>query len=118
MPAVGSFNFNSASLGLASGTDITVTANYSADPPGTHNGRTHTSNFSNPTTLRVPLTIASVSRSGATLTISWSGGTAPYTLQKKSPISGVWNNVTTGIAGSSTTDTITGTENYYRVLGN
>ena len=117
-PAVGSFNLNSASLGLASGTDITVTANYSADPPGTHNGQTHTSNFSNPTTLRVPLKILSLSRSVSTITISWSGGTAPYTLQKKSLITDTWNNVTTGIAGTSTTDTIAGTQSYYRVLGN
>jgi hypothetical protein len=27
---------------------VTITANYSADLPGTHNGRVHTSNFSNP----------------------------------------------------------------------
>jgi hypothetical protein len=27
---------------------VSVTANYSADPAGTHNGRVHTSNFSNP----------------------------------------------------------------------
>jgi len=30
---------------------LTVTVNYSADPPGTHNGRVHTSNFSSPVTL-------------------------------------------------------------------
>src|SRR5207245_6610687 len=108
-PAVGSFNFNAASLGLASGTQITVTANYSQDPPGTHHGRTHTSNFSNPTTLRASLRITSITRSGATLTINWSGGSPPYTLQKKSPITGAWGNVTTGISGTSTTDTLTGT---------
>jgi hypothetical protein len=117
-PAVGGFNFNSASLGLSPGTQITVTANYSQDPPGTTRSRTHTSNFSNPTALRPPLTIVSINRSGATLTINWTGGSAPYTLQKRSPITGVWGNVATGITGTSTTDTISGLESYYRVLGN
>jgi len=34
-----------ADLGIGG---VTVVANYSADPPGTHNGRVHSSNFSNP----------------------------------------------------------------------
>ena len=54
-PAVGSFNFNAAALNLAPGTRITITANYSADHPGTLRGRTQTSNFSNPATLLAPL---------------------------------------------------------------
>jgi len=116
-PAVGSFNFNAAALGLAAGTQVTVAANYSADPAGTHNGRVHTSNFSNPATLRAPVQIGSVTRSGSTLTISWTGGSGPYTLQKKSPITGTWVDAQTGIVGTSTTDTITGTESYYRVVG-
>jgi hypothetical protein len=38
---------------------VTVTANYSADPAGTHNGRVHTSNFSNPAYI-MPSGVASV----------------------------------------------------------
>ena len=117
-PAVAKFNFGAGALNIPSGTQITVTANYSADPPGTTRGRTHTSNFSNPVTVRVPVRITSVSRSGTTLTINWSGGTGPYTLQKANTITGGWSNVTTGIAGTSTSTTITGTEGYFRVLGN
>jgi len=49
-PAVGKFRFNISGLNLGAG-PVTVTANYSADPPGTHNGRTHSSNFSNPMTI-------------------------------------------------------------------
>lgn len=48
MPNTGSFNItlpDDADLGSGA---VTVTANYSADPPGTHNGRVHTGNFSNP----------------------------------------------------------------------
>jgi hypothetical protein len=116
-PAVGSFNFNAAALGLTPGTQVTIAANYSKDPAGTHNGRTHTSNFSNPQTLRAPVKITSVTSSGTTLTINWTGGAAPYTLQKKSPVTGGWGNVATGISGTSQTDTISGLEAYYRVLG-
>jgi hypothetical protein len=116
-PAVAGFNFGAGALGIASGTDVTVTANYSASPPGVHNAVTHTSNFSNPVTLRAALRITSFSRTGNTLTINWTGGTGPYTLQKQNPVTGAWGNVTTGIAGTSTTDTIVGTQSYYRVIG-
>ena len=40
----------------------------------------------------------------------------PYTLPRKSPITGAWGNVTTGIGGTSTTDTISATEAYYRIV--
>ena len=117
-PTLGQFNFNAASLGLAAGTQITVTANYSQDPAGTTRGRTHTSNFSNPATLRSPLRITSITRSGSTVTISWTGGSAPYTLQKATSITGPWSNFATGLPGPSTTDTTSGTQAFYRVLGN
>jgi hypothetical protein len=54
----GSFSVDLHGLDLGPGW-VTVTANYSADPPGTHRGRTHTSNFSNPTTVN-PGGVASV----------------------------------------------------------
>jgi hypothetical protein len=46
----GSFSVDISRLDLGLGW-VTVTANYSADPPGTHRSRTHTSNFSNPITV-------------------------------------------------------------------
>jgi hypothetical protein len=49
----GSFNLDLTGLDLGPG-PVTVTVNYSADPPGTHLGRTHTGNFSNPGTLIPP----------------------------------------------------------------
>jgi hypothetical protein len=54
----GSFDIDISGLDLGLGW-VTVTANYSADPPGTHRGRTHTSNFSNPITVN-PGGVASV----------------------------------------------------------
>jgi hypothetical protein len=118
--AVGAFNLNIASLGLSAGTDITVTANYSADPGGTSRARVHTSNFANPVKLTqgaTPVTITSVTASGNTLTINWSGGTAPYSLQRKSPVTGAWEIIQPSINSTSTTDTIT-TNAFYRVGSN
>jgi hypothetical protein len=117
-PAVGSFNLNAAALGLAPGTQITVTANYSADPLGTHNGRTQTSNFSDPVILQQPFMITSVTRSGSNVTITWAGGKAPFTLQKRSAIIGTWGNVQTGINTSSAIDSDSSGQAYYRVQGN
>jgi hypothetical protein len=116
--AVGSFNFKASSLGLTPGTEIIVTANYSADPVGTHNGRVQTSNFSEPVTLLEPIKITSVTRSGSNVTITWTGGTAPFSLQKRSTIKGTWGTVQTGIATSSTTYSDSGDEAFYQVLGN
>jgi len=117
-PAVGSFNFNAGPLGLTAGTIVTITANYSADPAGTHNGRTHTSNFSNPTTLRAPLRITSISHSGSNVTINWTGASPPYTLQKKVSLTNAWTNFMTGITGTSGNDTFSTGPAFYRVLGN
>jgi len=114
--AGGSFSLDVSALGLAPTDFVTVSANYSADVPGTHRGRTHTSNFANPVNVLAPITITSIVNNAGTLTIQWTGGAAPYTLQKRSPITGAWGNVTTGIAGTSTTDTVTGTEAYYRII--
>src|SRR5438132_1332661 len=57
-PAVGKFSLDLSGLDLGPG-PVTVTSNYPAAPPKTHNGRTHTSNFSNPATL-IPGGAASV----------------------------------------------------------
>jgi hypothetical protein len=57
-PAVGKFNLDISGLDVGPG-PVTVTANYSADPRGTHNGRVHTSDFSMPINL-IPAGTASV----------------------------------------------------------
>jgi len=50
VPNTGNFNIDISGLDLGLGW-VTVAANYSADPSGTHNGRTQTSNFSDPITV-------------------------------------------------------------------
>lgn len=54
----GSFDINISGMDLGPGA-VTVTVNYSADPPGTHRGRVHTSNFSFPV-YPLPGAVASV----------------------------------------------------------
>jgi hypothetical protein len=108
----GAFDFDISSLGLPIGTVVTVTANYTST-----NG-TLTSPFSNPATLTQPFQVTSVSRTGTTTTINWIGGTGPFTLQRRSPLTRAWANVKTGLAGPSTTYTDTGAQAYYRIAGN
>lgn len=47
-PAVGAFSFDVSALNIDPAKLITITANYSADPAGTSNGRVHTGDFSMP----------------------------------------------------------------------
>ncbi len=89
-PVVGSFSLDISALQAGAG-PVTVTANYSADPPGTHNGRTHTSNFSNPL-----LAISTIATGGRAVSLSWGGGIGTYLLQKKSNVTDpTWQNVLT-----------------------
>ena len=66
--------------------------------------------------LAAPITITSTSRSGTSTTINWSGGKAPYSLQRRSPLTGAWGTVQTGIAGNTTTYTDASGPAYYQVL--
>ena len=66
--------------------------------------------------LAAPVTITSTSRSGTSTTINWSGGKAPYSLQRRSPLTGAWGTVQTGIAGNTTTYTDASGPAYYQVL--
>jgi len=63
-PAPGQFDFNISSLGLRGGFKLIVTANYSKDPVGTHNGRVLTSPFSEP--VDIPFTLGGVATVGLT----------------------------------------------------
>jgi len=84
---VGGFAFNLAALNLKPGTQVTMTCTYSLDPPGTTNGRGMTTAFSVPVALRPPLRVANVIRFGTSVTLTWTGGTGPYVIQRKSALS-------------------------------
>jgi hypothetical protein len=101
------------------GSKITVSANYSQDPPGTHNARVLTSLFSPPVTLGGAggIRITAIAQSGNNVTISWCGGVAPYTLQRKTLITDAWANVQTGITGTSTTNAISSGSAFYQIIG-
>jgi hypothetical protein len=66
------------------------------------------------------LEITSYSLSGDQLTLVWANGTGPFTVQKKTLITDAWADEQTGIAGNSTTVTISldgGDSGYYQVVG-
>ncbi len=63
------------------------------------------------------LQISSVSRNGSQLTLQWSGGTAPYTVQRKTTLDGAWTEFATGLTGTSTTINLEGGTGFFRVGG-
>jgi hypothetical protein len=92
-PGSNSFNFDITALNLAPGAWVTATANYSIDPPGTHNGRTQTSNFSRPMTLQaVPL--LGITLSGTNLVLSWPVAAGVFNVQESSTVAPCkWNDL-------------------------
>lgn len=93
-PAVGSFTFNIASLGINSGTKLTIAASYlKADTAPS---------------------IASIIRSGVNTTLNFTGGTGPYTVVRSSTASGPYTSYTTA-ASSPAVFSDTASISFYRV---
>ncbi len=95
-PVAGEFEFDISSANADPGELLTITANYSADPPGTRWGRVHTSNFATPITpapapLEPQMTIT---RSGANLVIAWDAAAGSFILQTRAALNtGAWADV-------------------------
>jgi hypothetical protein len=64
-----------------------------------------------------PLAITSIAKSGTALTLNWTGGTPPYSLQRKSSLTSSWSTIATGLSGPFTTTPITGSMGFYRISG-
>lgn len=69
-PIPGEFDFDISSLNIPVSELVTLSANYSADPIGTHNGRTQTSDFAMPLHL-LPAPRMRVATVGSNIVISW-----------------------------------------------
>ena len=96
---------------------ITITANYSQAPAGTHNAITLTSPFALPVQVTgvagINMTIA---RTATGLRLTWTGGTGPFVVEKKTTLSAgsTWSIVTT--TSDRTVDVTTdGAEGYFRI---
>jgi hypothetical protein len=79
-PAEGAFSFNIASLGIAHGTQVTITATYIVDS----------------------LTISSASRSGGNTTLKISGGAPPYDVYGATAVDGNYTLVSTSASSTAT----------------
>jgi len=79
-PVPGQFDFDISSFNIPVSALVTITANYCADPPGTHNGRTHTSDFAMPITL-LPAPRIGFTKIANTLKISWPTNSGLLTIQ-------------------------------------
>lgn len=91
-PVVGSFSLDVSALDVGA-SPVTVTANYSADPPGTHNGRTHTSNFSNPITVLptvgMPTLSATLVTANNSIVLAWPADANGFAVQATATLSPV-----------------------------
>jgi hypothetical protein len=79
-PTPGHFDFDVSSINIPVSELVTVTANYSADPPGTHNGRTHTSDFAMPIHL-LPAPRMNITTMENNVLISWPTNSGSLTIQ-------------------------------------
>jgi hypothetical protein len=68
-------------------------------------------------TLFPPLEITSASCVGDQLTLTWSGGQGPYTVEMQTALWNGWTNALTGILGTNATLTISGDAGFFRVRG-
>jgi hypothetical protein len=126
--ATGAFNFNISSLRLTAGTKVTVTATYpstwtgdASNPPDTlapHNRTAHTTRFSIPVALAAAsaITITSLTNNhDGTVTLSWTGGDAPYILESCSSLTpGSWHPVLTNATTTATVN-IAGGASFFRL---
>ena len=69
-PAPGQFDLDISALNIPVSKLVTIAANYSADPPGTHNGRTQTSDFAIPVNL-LPAPRLNIAKMDGNIIISW-----------------------------------------------
>jgi hypothetical protein len=85
-PTPGQFEFDVSSLNIPVNTLVTIAANYSADPPGTHNGRVDSSDFAMPITLS-PAPRLSITKIADNIVISWPTNSGLLTIQSATNIS-------------------------------
>ena len=116
-PAPGAFRFNLAGINLKGASSLTITANYSSAPAGTHNALTLTSPFSAPVNIGPP-SISGIQRSGSNLIISWTGGNPPFQVARSTSLTGIWTIDPTAVySGNSATVTMSGNSYFYRIQG-
>lgn len=123
-PAAGAYEFNISGLGIAVGTPLTVAASYSQSPAGTHDAVAITSNFSLPVPAQqasgggqATITSVTVNAAQTELTITWTGGTPPYQLQRRSSLSsGAWANEGASDATTTRTVPVGSDPGYFQVL--
>jgi hypothetical protein len=84
-PVPGQFEFDVSSFNIPVTALVTVAANYSADPPGTHNGRVQTSDFAMPITL-LPAARLGITKAENNIVIWWPTNSGLMTIQSTTNI--------------------------------
>jgi hypothetical protein len=96
-PVVGAFSFNISTLGLAAGTNVTLTANYrAAEQP----------------------TISAISVSGTDATLTITGGLPTYDIQRAADVGGPYSTISLAkLAGNAIVPTGGGSQAFFRLRG-
>ncbi|HTI70026.1 MAG TPA: hypothetical protein VMF06_08675 [Candidatus Limnocylindria bacterium] len=84
-------------------------------------GREATIQYSNPVGSFLPpgdfILLSTPVLAGDTLSLSWTGGHAPFKVQTRTTLTAAWTDVTT-VSATTANVSVTGTAGFYRVLGN
>ncbi len=118
-PAVGAFRFATGSLPL-DGKNLTITANYSVEAPGTRNAQVVTSPFSEPVLAVQPaeLRLTYMRNANNTLTISWPASLTGVTVESTATLlPAAWGPVSGGVSGANslTVPIQTGANAFFRL---
>lgn len=98
--ADGDFQFDLSALNVPAGESIAVAVTYSKDKTSTDAGRAITgpisAGVSTGTVISEPLGLTTIARSGNQVTIAWTGGKAPFTVQYKAALTDAqWTDLVT-----------------------
>lgn len=103
-PAAGSFAFDLSTLNVPGGAELVVVASYQTEETSSNPGQALVSPVSNaiPTGGSAPITGLTVVVDGTNLRLTWSGGSAPYQVQRRLSLSaGAWTNEGSPVAGTT-----------------
>ena len=113
----GQFDFDIRALNISPNQLVTIAVNYSADPPGAHNGNAQTSDFALPVTLPATPQLF-ITLSATNVLLSWPTNAGMFNIQTTGQlipaawtnlnpqpvclVTGVWYQATLPVGGSKT----------------
>ena len=124
-PTPGAFEFDLAGVDFEGASNLTVTVTYSRSTPGTHNAAGITSPFAEPVEISLPpgggpaqpIHIMTISAANNLVQIAWTGGAAPFTVQRKTSFANDWENAATTAASRKANLPVDSAAGFFRIAG-